>query len=371
MAFYLLFLFLITLLIGLTYLFTNKSNFFQIILLVLALAVAGFRDGISGDFKSYVNWYINKTRDNDFEFGFVLIMNLFRWFNLNYHILFFFFSFFTIFFIFLGVKKYTKHSNLAFLFFLLIPALYLNSWSIIRQSFAVSIGFCAFYYLINKKYLIYVVLMGIGISVHYSAIVPFFVFVGVYKYADRIRIMHIVVLLFLSLILSQFYWFYIFTHFFEKTHYVAYFSSGNTHINPNKIIVLNCLGVFLLFYWARMKEVFPIQKYFIVLSLFSIIITNLFATANDLNRFSNYFTVFEIVVFSDIIFLEFKERRGLLLTGLYLYGVSLFLYTIKADYNLNNQGTKYIPYNSVFYKFDSPFFMYGVDYLGNPSIDKK
>jgi transmembrane protein EpsG len=369
--FYLLFIFIITLLVVLSYLLPENRKFFQLFLLVLVLSVAGFRENLSGDYSYYVDWYVNKKRDSDFEFGFVWLMNLFRWFNCSYHILFFFFSFCTIILVYLGIKKYTQHSNLAFLFFLLIPALYLNSWSIIRQAFAMAIIFYAFQFLITKKYLIYFVLISVAISIHYTAIFPFLVCLVVYKFADKIKTVHLSVLLFLSLVLSNIHWITFFTLFFESTHYMYYFSENFNPVNGLKIISLNILAVFLLFYNRKIKATYPFQKYFIVLSVFSIIVTNLFATDNQLNRFSHYFTLFEIIVFADIIFLETKTRRIILLMGFYLYGVSLFLYTIKADYNLNEQGTKYIPYNSVFYKFDDAFFMMGTDYLIDPSLAKE
>ena len=357
--------------VGLAYLNPSKDRVCQFSLMFLAVVISGFRNHLSGDFGSYIGWYNNKSRDNDIEYGFLILMNWFREFNLSYHFFFFFFSFWTVFFVFFGIRKYTTHSSLAFLFFLLIPALFLNSWSIIRQAFAMSIAFYAFYYLINKKYLIYFLLMSIGISIHYSAIIPFFLFIFVYKFADKIRIIHIVILLLLSFILSQFYWVGFFLQFFDKTHYSYYFSNAQQQVNPYKVIVLNGLGLFLLFYFEKMKKAYPIQKYFMILCFFSIITTNIFAKANDLNRFSYYFTIFEVVVFADLVFLEFKKKRLMLFMGTYLYAVSLFLYTIKADYNLNNQNTKYIPYNCIFYKFDDPFFMIGTNYLVDPSIDKK
>jgi transmembrane protein EpsG len=371
MTFYLLFLFLITLLVTLAYLFPAKSKIFEICLLLLAVSISGFRNNLSGDFRSYVSWYIYKTRDFDFEFGFVWVMNLFRWLNCSYHFLFFFFSLCTVLFVFFGIKKYTAHSNLAFLFFLLIPALYLNTWSIIRQSFAISIAFYAFYFLTQKRYLIYIALMSIGISIHYTAIVPFLVFFVVYKCADKIKMVHLVVLLLFTLVLSQLHWVTFFASFFEESRYLFYFSNGRTSVNNYKIIVLNVLAIFLLFYFKKMKKAYPIQKYVFILCFFSILITNLLATANHLNRFSNYFTIFQIVVFSDLIFFELKNKRFVMFGGLYIYGISLFLYTIKADYNLNMQETKYIPYDSIFYKFDDPFFMMGTDYLIDPTLAKE
>lgn len=371
MTFYLLFLFLASLLVFLSYVFPDFRETFQIVLLIVSLSIAGFRKNLSGDFGYYVDWYINKSRDYDFEFGFVWIMNLFRWFNCSHHILFFFFSFCTIMLVYLAIKVYTQHTDFAFLFFLLIPALYLNSLSIIRQAFAMALAFYAFHFLITKKYLVFIVLMFVATSIHFTAILPFLVFLFVFKFADKIKTVHLSVLLFFSLVLLNFNWITFFAHFFENTHYINYFSEDLNQVNALKIFSLNILAVFLLFYNRKMKAVYPLQKYFIILTIFSIVVTNIFATDNQLNRLSHYFTIFEIVVFADLIFLVFKKSRFVLIAGFYLYGVSLFLYTIKADYNLNKQGTKYIPYNCVFYKFDDPFFMIGTDYLIDPSLAKE
>ena len=213
--------------------------------------------------------------------------------------------------------------------------------------------------------------MGVGISIHYTAIVPFFVFFIVYKYADKIKTFHLLVSLVFTLVLSQLHWVSFFAGFFEKSRYLFYFSNGRTSVNIYKIIVLNMLAVFLLFYFKKIKEAYPNQKYVFILFFVSILITNLLAKANHLNRFSHYFTIFQVVVFADLIFFELKKKRFVMFAGLYIYGVSLFLYTIKADYNLNKQDTKYIPYDSVFYKFDDPFFMMGTEFLVDPSLVKE
>jgi len=371
MTFYLLFLFVITLFVALSLLYPEKSKIYEISLLVFAIVISVFRDNISGDYRSYIYWYETGKRDYDFEFGFVWLMNLFKWFHFSYHVFFFFVSFITIMLVYLGVKKYTLHNSIAFLFFLLIPALYLNSWSIIRQAFAMSIVFYAFQFLISKKYLIYFFLMLVGFAIHYSVILPFFAFLFVYKFANKIKTVHLAVLLFFSLVISTIHWSVFFSVFFESTRYIAYFPKNIVPVNGLKIISLNVLAVFILFYSRRLVEENPFQKYFVVFCVFSIVMTNLFATNNQLERFSYYFTLFEIIVFADLFFLETKNRRIVLCLGCYLYGISLFLYTIKADYNLNKQGTKYIPYNSVFYKFDDPFFMMGTDYLIDPTLAKE
>jgi len=254
MTFYLLFLFLATLLVVLSYLYPQKRNIFEISLLFLAVIISAFRNNLSGDFKYYVDWYSNKSRDYDFEFGFLWIMNLFRGLNCSHHVLFFFFSFATIMLIFLGIKKYTTYNTIAFLFFLLIPALYLNSWSIIRQSFAIALAFYAFQFLISKKYIIYFLLMLIAISIHNTAVVPLLAFLFVFKFADKINTLHLLVLLLFSLVLSNFHWITFLNRFFENTHYQYYFSENLNPVNGLKIISLNILAAILLFNNRKLKE---------------------------------------------------------------------------------------------------------------------
>ena len=363
MNFYLLFLILIAFLLGLSYLYPNKKEFFQIAILVLGIAVSGFRDWVGEDFRSYVGWYETKSRDVDSEIGFTLIMNVLRGLGLSYHFLFFFFSFSTLLLVFLAAKKYTKQSSLAFFFFLVIPFLYLHSWSLIRQAFACAIGFYAFHYLITKKYLTYILLMGIAMSIHVTAIIPFVVFILVFLLADKITIVYLIIALFLSLALSQIQWFQFFSNWFSGTRYSYYFSSEIPPSSTIKLIVLNGLAVFLLFFYNKMKSVYPFHNYIMLLCLISVFITNVFASVNDFTRFAYYFYIFQIVVFADLVFLEIKYKRVLLFTALFSYGIASFFYTLIMDSKINSQNTKYIPYNSVFYKFDNPFFMIGTDCL--------
>lgn len=367
MTFYLIFIFLATL-VMLVCKYYDNNNQALIALFVFAVILSGFRDNIGADYGSYVYWYLSRTRDEAFEVGYLMVMNFFRFFNLNYHVLFFVFSFGTLLFVFLGVKKYTIHSSFAFFFYLLIPALFLGSLCVIRQSFAVAISFYAFHFLINKRYLIYVLLMFLGVSVHYTAIVPFFIFIFVYLVIDYIKMNHLIIVLLLSLMLYHFRWFSSFDFFFVDTHYNYYFSTEPLPLDIFKLVVRNSVAVFLLFYFNKIKDVYPSRKYFVVLSFLSVVIVNFFNNYVGLIRFSNYFLIFEIVVFADVIFMEVKKKRLLLFTCIYSYGFSLFIHSLRVDSQTELNGLNYIPYKSVFYKFDDPFFMMGTDYLLNPPL---
>lgn len=345
MLFYILFAFSVTSLLGLGYLYPNKNKLFQWVVFIIIIGVAGFRDHIGVDFDSYVEWYIHKTRDDKLEFGFVAIMNIFRFFNLSYHFIFFFFSFLTCLFLFLGIKKYTANQNFAFLVFLILPEMYLNSFCLIRQSFSVAICFYAFYYLMNKKYLIYLLLMIVGVSIHYSAVLPFLLFLIVFKYADKINVWYIAIMLIASFLLSKLSFIQIFDFLFENTRYSYYFSQHRVPVNIYKIIVLNIVAFFVLFHFEKMKNRYPYQKYIILLYFFSVIFMNLFSALADMARIAYYFRIFEIIVIADLIFLGAKERRVWLFIGFYIYYFSAFIYTLKGDLEMERK-SKLTPYKT-------------------------
>jgi hypothetical protein len=341
MVYYILFIICATVLLTYGYFYPNKNKIVLWSVFLLAVCFAGFREFIGADFVFYVDWYLNKTRDTKLEFGFVAVMNLFRYFHLGYNWLFFFFSFFTCFFVFLGIKKFTVNVNLAFLIFLLIPGLYLNSFSVIRQYFSLAISFYAFYYLINKKYIIYLLLMFVGISMHNTCYIPFFVFLGVYKWGSKIKVIHIALTLAVSLVFSQIHFLELLGSFFEKTRYIYYFSTHRHPTNNLKLVVLNIVAVVVLFHFENMKKKYPLQQYLMPLYFFSIIFTNLFAIYIDLTRIAYYFKIFEIIVIADLIFLGTKEKSYKYLTFFYIYYLSVYIFALWTDLNDKCQFANY------------------------------
>lgn len=349
MIFYILFILLISGILSLEYFYPNKQRIQGLIVLSLTIFVAGFRCRIGSDYDNYVSWYLYKTRDYDFEFGFVAIMNLFRALHLSPHFLFFFFSFFSCLFVFLGIKKYTKNQNFAYLIFLLLPELFLTSFGLIRQSFSVAICFYAFYYLMNKKYTIYILLMLIAISMHYSAFMPFLVFLFVFKYADKFNERNIIVMLIVSFLISKIDSIRFFYFLFEKTRYAYYFSQERVPVNTYKIIILNLVALFVLFHFRKLKEKYLYQEYLLPLYFLSVILINLFSMLADMARLVLYFRIFEIIIIADLIFLGVKKRRLWLVTGFYIYYFAAFSYTLRGGLEKSDDN-KLIPYKTFILK---------------------
>lgn len=327
------------------YLYPDKNKLLQWFVFVIILAVAGLREYVGYDYASYVDWYTNGKRDDKIEFGYLQIMNIFRYLNLSYHFLFFFFSFASCLFLFLGIKKYTDNQNFAFLIFLLLPELFLTSFSSIRQSFSVSVCFYAFYYLLNKKYIVYTLLMLLAISIHYSAIIAFLVFLFIFRYSDKFNERNIIVLLFVSFLISKIDTIQFFYFLFEKTRYAYYFSQERPPVNNYKIIILNLVALFVLFHFKKLKEKYPHHHYLLPLYFFSVLLINLFSAFADMARLVLYFRVFEIIIIADLIFLSVGKKRLWLVTWFYVYYFAAFAYTLRGDLEKSSVNN-FIPYKT-------------------------
>ncbi|MFT6689220.1 MAG: hypothetical protein ACJAX7_002252 [Saprospiraceae bacterium] len=340
MIFYILFVLFCLELVIFRYFNPKRNIIVESLLFLIIVVISGLRKKVGIDYMAYVNWYQNKTRDDDFEFGYVFIMNVFRKLNLDYSVLFFFFSFFTCLFVYLGVKKYTPNTSLALLFFIIIPSLYLASFTLIRQSFSVAISFYAFSYLLNKKYLIYLLLMFIGISIHRTCLIPFVLFYIVYLYVDKIKVEYLGLFMIGSFVLAKLQFISIFGKVFENMRYSYYFSNQQMPVNLLKLIVLNLVAFYILFYFRKHTYTYSYQKYFLILYCCSIICLNLLSEHSDLTRIYVYFRIFEIIVISDLLILEIKKKRFFLFFFFFFLHLGTFLLALKKI-------PGYIPYSNI------------------------
>ena len=140
----------------------NKINFTSLsIFLILAL-----RDNIGYDFQSYIAAY--ELKEDNYEL-ISKYLTQFTFIFKNYHYFFLTFAFLTIFF----VRKAAQISNNHFLIilFILFPGFFIDSFSTVRQSLAISLVIYSYALNMNMKNYYYMPLI-ISCLVHYSAI-PF------------------------------------------------------------------------------------------------------------------------------------------------------------------------------------------------------
>ncbi|MBK0371262.1 EpsG family protein [Flavobacterium agrisoli] len=316
-------------------------------LLGIMMVVGGFRDHIGWDYNAYVHWYLYGTRDQDFEFGFLALLQFFRYFKIDYRFLFFFFSFFTYLFAYLGIREYTKKTSLPLLLYLVIPVFFLYSFTYVRQFLAVTIAFYAFSFLLKKQYWSYFLLMFLGISVHKSCLIPLVFFLLIYKWGECINQYYIVLLMGLSFVISKIGLIYLLSLLLKDSHYLFYVSSQFAVPVPwTKLIGLNAMGLIVLIWYHMYGFQVAHQKILVMLYLFSVIIINLFSESTELTRVYIYFRIFEIIIVAEIIRNSLKRKHLYLITFLSCFYIVPFFRAIKIDSEYGPEKLKLIPYKS-------------------------
>jgi len=349
MLFYILFALSISCLLLLDFSFRQKSNFFQIVAVILVIFISGLREYVGPDFDDYVRLYQDKTHEDEIEFGFEMVMKLLQSFNLNYNFLFLLFSLLTCLFVYFGIKKHTLNVNIAFLIFLLIPGLYLNSFSIVRQSFSIAVSFYAFHYLLSKNYYKYLLIMAVGFSIHYSCLIAMVIHLIVFKFPNIFNKRNIFIFLLISLVFTQIDLFNLLASIFENLKYAKYFLGESIKVSIVKILVLNTMAFLILINYEKIKNRFPNQKYFMMLYFFSVIFTNIFSSFIFLTRVTYYFRIFEIIVVADLIYLWSKKYRVLLILFFIIYYFGMFVLAIDTEIKAENDDTKLVPYKNVLF----------------------
>ncbi|WP_281310641.1 EpsG family protein [Flavobacterium flavigenum] len=349
MFFYILLVIVVLVLLLFSYRYPNAEKTISLILLTILVLIGGFRDRIGCDYDNYVDWYIRGSRDDNFEFGFLGIMKVFRYLNLDYHFLFFFFSFFNYILVYLGIKKYTDKINLPLVLFVFIPVLFIFSLNGIRQSLSVAISFFAMSYLLNKKYISFILLMSIGISIHYSCLLPFVVFFLVFKFGSFIKTRELYLLIVVSFLIGQIGVIYWLSLFFKNSHYLFYVSDKFTVPVPlAKLIVMNLMGLIVISFYEKHGFQYDQQKNLLLVYISSIFFLNLFSESIDLTRLYIYFRIFEIILVAEIIRSSIENRKLWLIGFICCFYILPFFRAIKIDSEGVN--STLIPYRNYLFR---------------------
>lgn len=339
---YLLFLSIAILLL---YIKDKRANYIFLSVLIL---FAGLRGDLGADFFNYSKWYNSTINDKYLEIGYVGIMNIFAYFNLSiYHIQLLFFTG-TLLLINLALKKYGLNIKYAWLFYLIFPYFFLYSFIAIRQYLSIAIVFWSFQFLLKNKLCKYTIAILIGSLFHYSCLLAGLLVFVLFYISKRVTRKQILFFLIASLPFAFINWFHFFGYFFEGTKYEGYFLAKNMMpVNYIKLVLFNVEALFILYFYDELIKLKPLNKYFIVLSIFAFILANILASVNHLLRFSIYFKFFELIVLAEITYLN---RKKIFVTPLIaLYGFALFFNALWFDYKTPGIHTKLVPYKNILF----------------------
>ncbi len=326
----------------------------------LALGVilffAGFRYEIGYDYSQYLSVYMFNSELDKWEPLFNVLVRLTRMidFGLDSQFMFLFFSIFTVLVVYNALKKLTPHYRMGILLYLLIPSLYLNTFSIIRQGIALAILFYGLQFIAkeNPDYKKYMLVAIVAFLFHYSSIFVSLVYIlGVMFFQKN----HSWIFYTFSILGS---FFLSFAHLgktilmYAPGHFSAYADNLGYTVSPLKILVVN---VFFLFLFLQ-RNTFIRTKFDIYLfnSMFiGLIIFNVFSDFWFVSRLAQYYMVAEIVLIPIYLYsIKDNMMRKILFVLFLLYYLFNFNYALYRDILGNPKEFPHtlVPYENYFFE---------------------
>lgn len=352
MATYLVFIAIIVLLFQFDYV-QKKSGYglFALMAFLLTFLLVALRYYVGFDYDVYSYYYLQGAKwlaDIGLEPGFVAIVAILRFLGADSFWLFFWFGFGIIYFIIRGIKLYTDNVRLAFLIYLLIPGLFINSLSIIRQALAIAILFNAYYYYYYHRYRTFAFLSVLAFLFHYSSVlvIPFILLAP--KLRNRVKSM-ICIGIPLSLILYQINFIDIFiSAILGGSKFIVYTEYEDGGASFIKLLVLNVSMLFYLFFYRRMDN---FNRSLLALSVMGLLLLNACASVGAITRISYYFKIFEIVVIANVMsYIQKPINKCCAYVCVFVYFFIMFYSSLYRDYTTVEAYPKMTPYQSIFEK---------------------
>lgn len=338
-------IFIAILLIANSYIKTT-FNLFALLAIISIIFFVGFRFETGYDWVMYRNFFENDYFHGSIEFGYVYLIKALRAFFDNFQSLFFASAFLTYVFLFLGIKKYTTHIGIALFIFLLIPGFFLNTLTIMRQELAISIALYAFYFLLQRRFIPYLVLMFLAFSAHYSVLIVLVAHIIIWKFADKVPVKSYYWLIILSIPFTLVDIGSIMPVLFSGSRY-EFYESGES-VSLIKTVVLNGLAFFYLSLMPKLKDKNELNVYVIAMFVAGIVFTNVFSSVIALSRIGYYFRLYEIILVAELIFIFSKQSRLIVLASLTFFYSALFYNALVVDMAETRTENNLIPYKNIF-----------------------
>lgn len=320
---------------------------FAIAALLVAIAFGALRYNTGYDYRTYSSFYLHPDEMRNTELGFKVVVVLLRSIGLGSWWMFAAFAIAVPLFMWRGVKLQTPNVRLAMLIYLLIPGMYLNSFSILRQALAIVLVFNAFHYYMEGQKGRFWGWYLCGVLFHYSAlmVLPFFLLSPrISRYARELVLIGIPI----SLVLSQIDLLGpITTVLLSGTKYSDYgeFTDGGT-----KMIKLLVLDSTLVFYMCFFKHMDARQRTMLVLITLGMMLVNTFSSVGAITRIAFYFRIFEIVLMASMVPFFKRSSRPIFCVLVVSYFFAMFYGSLSNDYYNVEEQPKLTPYQTIFSK---------------------
>lgn len=273
--------------------FRKCSFVTYLIIITLILGTFYENPGLGGDYDNYRNIfiYLNPTNIPSDEYGFHFLNVIIKTYTDNFNIAFFIFMFIINFFILKTIYDNSKNVEFSILIYVMIGG-YISAANIIRQFIAASIYFYSVKYLINKKYLIFILGAFIAFTFHTTVAVVVVITVIIYFFTDKLNkyynIYFIVInsLIIIEPIIRKFG-----IEVIDKGYTESSFSYGSSIFHY--LIQL----IFIIFYYINKENITSFKdKLYMNLAMISLGFMLLSNNMVLYARFSSYFNLFNILL---------------------------------------------------------------------------
>ena len=350
MATYLIFIGSVVFLFLLDYIQKRRGyGFFGIIAVILTFLLVVLRYYVGYDYDTYLYYYpmsCSRLISEGLEPGFIAIVSILHLLGADSFWLFFCFGLGILYFVLRGVTLYTKNIRIAFLIYLLIPGLFINSFSIIRQAMAIAILFNAYYYYYYRQYRAFIILGLLAFLFHYSSIlvIPFMLLAP--KLSNRVKSM-IGIGIPISLILYKINFIDIFiSAILGGSKFIAYTEYEDGGASFIKLLVLNLSMLLYLFFYKRMDN---FNRSLLVLALIGLLLLNACASVGAITRISYYFKIFEIVIIANILsYIRRLSNKYCAYICVVAYFFIMFCSSLYKDFTEVTTYPKMTPYQSIY-----------------------
>ena len=295
----------------------QRNRFFAVPALAVLLFFVGLREAMTPDMQRYAEMYKN-ARNLDFgaiEPSFLLLSRFLGAMGLDYHALFFTYSFITLLFVYLGIKNYNRQPKLSLLLYILLPGYFLNMFVEMREVCAVSIAFCATSLLKRKdirlRVPIFLALVALSISVHYSAMLYWAIVFLSYKFITKPHPLKVYVSLLIGTFLIPTSALIGAVNLFAapllpaRYHgYITMFMEAETTLAESGQLLKTLIYVTVAMCFVCWRP--PMQNKdddHLPLNLFvlGVVILNLTRSFSEISRLSYFFVIYQIALFPDLL----------------------------------------------------------------------
>lgn len=302
----------------LTYKYDKNGKYFFIVFFIFYFILNAFRaTNIGNDTLTYCNLF-DLISHNSFSFdnfgrfeeGYLLLNKLLTYISNNSQILLFVTS--TI--IYLTYFKFIKKEScnywlITLLFF--ISGYFRFSISAIRQCLAICIVIYSYYYLRNDNLLIFGILTIFSFLFHRSALIAeFLLFIASKKWNKKYYIVGFSISVFLVITYESFFK-NIVISFFDFSRYIGSIYDDGINIATIILICLTLMNFIIVFY----KNKNTMNDFHLKIVFIKLLILILSLKLNSLDRLAEYFTIFELVAVSNVLW-KYNVKNRLIITCL-------------------------------------------------------